>query len=202
MARLIALFPLRRGSHPTREHGMCAMEMVAWLAGEPHSDEPACTCPVLAALVRAANDALPSDAARGRWLRPLVPQLIGTHRAAAITRRRAFAVVDAAVRRFAPLRLGRVGRAGAAQALRALPPVRDAGSAVTALLAVRRHAPELRPLLWLLERARDGELAPHHLGSAVMLLRPVGDAAAWAQLVALLRLLLAIDRPASVDRRP
>jgi len=116
--------------------------------------------------------------------------------------RRAFAVVDAAVRRFAPLRLGRVGRAGAAQALRALPPVRDAGSAVTALLAVRRHAPELRPLLWLLERARDGELAPHHLGSAVMLLRPVGDAAAWAQLVALLRLLLAIDRPASVDRRP
>ena len=36
-----------------RKNDLCAMEMVAWLAGEAHSDEPECACPVLAAMVRA-----------------------------------------------------------------------------------------------------------------------------------------------------
>jgi hypothetical protein len=33
---------LKQGSHTAREYGMCAMEAVAWLAGEPHSDTPTC----------------------------------------------------------------------------------------------------------------------------------------------------------------
>jgi len=40
---------LRYGSHGTSDKGMCAMEAVAWLANEPHSDRPACTCSVIAA---------------------------------------------------------------------------------------------------------------------------------------------------------
>ena len=71
MKRLKEQVPLQRGSHPSREDGMCAMEMVSWLAGEAHSDEPRCTCPVLAALVRACNDAM-GDAARNLHLQPLV----------------------------------------------------------------------------------------------------------------------------------
>ena len=77
MRRLIDRIPLQRGSHPTRDDGMCAMEMVSWLAGEAHSDEPECACPVLAALVRACNDAM-SDQQRAEHLRPLVPMLVNS----------------------------------------------------------------------------------------------------------------------------
>ena len=39
---------LKHGSHTTFAQGLCAMEAVAWLAGEKHSDRPSCTCPVIA----------------------------------------------------------------------------------------------------------------------------------------------------------
>jgi hypothetical protein len=83
MERLADQRPLRRGAHASADDGMCAMEMVAWLAGEAHTDEPLCACPVIAAFVRAVNDALPSDAARDRHLRPLVPRFVGTRGTAA-----------------------------------------------------------------------------------------------------------------------
>ena len=73
-----------------------AMEMVAWLAGEKHSDEPQCTCPVLASYVRALNDLLPSDAARDRLLRRMVPRLVNTTASIAEQRRRGFRLADAA----------------------------------------------------------------------------------------------------------
>ena len=34
---------LKSGSHHARDHGVCVMEAVAWVAGEPHSDHPLCT---------------------------------------------------------------------------------------------------------------------------------------------------------------
>ena len=40
---------LEKGGHASIDDGVCAMEMVAFLAGEPHSDSPACTSPILAA---------------------------------------------------------------------------------------------------------------------------------------------------------
>ncbi|MCA8975327.1 MAG: hypothetical protein KDC98_11440, partial [Planctomycetes bacterium] len=87
MQRLIGQFPLASGAHPTRSDGMCAMEMVAWLAGEAHSDEPACACPVLGALVRACNDVM-GDRDRNRLLRPLVPALVNSRATVAIERQR------------------------------------------------------------------------------------------------------------------
>jgi len=75
---------LAKGAHKLAGPRMCAMEMVAWLEGLPHSDNPACTCPVLAAYVRSVNDRMP-DAERDRLL-PFLPRLVGTvskpHRAA------------------------------------------------------------------------------------------------------------------------
>lgn len=65
------------GLHARREDGVCAMEAVAWMAGERHSDEPACTSPVIAAFVRQLNDSMRSDTER-ELLRPLLPNLIGT----------------------------------------------------------------------------------------------------------------------------
>jgi hypothetical protein len=68
---------LDEGGHPNRAAGVCALEAVAWLAGEPHGDAPACVCPVLARFIRHWNDELGDDE-RTRVLRPLLPALVGT----------------------------------------------------------------------------------------------------------------------------
>lgn len=39
---------LESGNHDAGG-GMCAMEAAAWIAGEPHSDDPKCVCPIIAA---------------------------------------------------------------------------------------------------------------------------------------------------------
>ena len=51
------------------------MELVSFVAGEPWSDHPACTHPLLGSLARMVNDHT-SDAARPR-LAPLIPNVIG-----------------------------------------------------------------------------------------------------------------------------
>jgi len=67
---------LQYGNHRTPGDGMCAMEMVAFLAGEHHSDHPDCACPVLTGYTIRLNDAMPET-----WrqqLKPYLPLLIGT----------------------------------------------------------------------------------------------------------------------------
>ncbi|MDH6181272.1 hypothetical protein M2152_001454 [Microbacteriaceae bacterium SG_E_30_P1] len=53
------------------------MEYASYLAGEPWSDKPACTHPLLASLARDVND-LTSDARRGDLLF-LVPRVVGLY---------------------------------------------------------------------------------------------------------------------------
>ncbi len=43
---------------PTGDRDLCIMEAVAFMAGEPWSDSPACASPVIAAFLRSWNDAL------------------------------------------------------------------------------------------------------------------------------------------------
>src|SRR6476469_9404293 len=66
---------LSRGKHRSARRGACFMEMASVLAGEPWSDAPKCTHPLLAQLARLVND-YTSDAARGR-LAPHVPSVVG-----------------------------------------------------------------------------------------------------------------------------
>ncbi len=74
--RVPELIPeLSRGKHRSPRKGACFMEMVSYLAGEPWSDHPACTHPLLAALARLVNDHT-SDAGR-RNLVELAPSMIG-----------------------------------------------------------------------------------------------------------------------------
>jgi hypothetical protein len=74
--RVPELIPeLSRGKHRSPRKGACFMEMVSYLAGEPWSDHPACTHPLLAALARLVNDHT-SDAGR-RNLVELIPSVIG-----------------------------------------------------------------------------------------------------------------------------
>ena len=75
-ARVPELMPqLSRGKHRNPRKGACFMEMASYLAGEPWSDRPACTHPLLAALARLVNDHT-SDAGRGRLVE-LVPSVVG-----------------------------------------------------------------------------------------------------------------------------
>jgi hypothetical protein len=75
-ARTPDLVPvLSRGKHRNPRRGACFMEMASYLAGEPWSDHPACTHPLLAGLARLVNDNS-SDAARQR-LAVLIPSVIG-----------------------------------------------------------------------------------------------------------------------------
>jgi len=183
MDRLIDQYPLRRGAHPTRDDGMCAMEMVAWLAGEPHGDEPGCTCPVLAAFVRASNDAL-SDAARTRLLRPLVPLLVNTRSSAAREAARGLLVVDMLVRQLVPTWLRRHRRHDDARLLEHLGPVVDADGLRAAARALELHAAGQHAARWVVQRALEGLDPARYVAGAVQVARALGGPETWAVVAA------------------
>src|SRR3712207_1094398 len=58
------------------EGRMCLVSLVAFLAGEPHSDAPGCASPVVQAFAVAVNGHMPR-ATRQR-LKPFAPRIIGT----------------------------------------------------------------------------------------------------------------------------
>ena len=62
---------LSRGKHRNPARGACFMEYTSLLAGEPHTDQPACVDEELAAVLRGANDKLTDDD------RPLLVPLLG-----------------------------------------------------------------------------------------------------------------------------
>jgi hypothetical protein len=66
---------LSRGRHRSAKTGACFMEFASYLAGEPWSDSPQCTDPLLSHLARAVNDQL-SDARRSE-IAPDIPRVIG-----------------------------------------------------------------------------------------------------------------------------
>jgi len=137
----IETITLSHGAHRSRDAGTCAMEAVAWLAGEPHSDSPACTCPVVAAFVRRTNDRLRDDEERTRYLRPLLPVLIGTRtESREVMQRRAYLAADWAVRTCVPTLLRALGRDEWAARLEACAQVVDRETA----LAARAEARDVR----------------------------------------------------------
>jgi hypothetical protein len=168
------------------------MEMVAWLAGEEHGDGPRCTCPVIAALVRGVNDALPSDAARELHLRPLVPLLVNTRGTAADETCRGFAIADRTLRVLLPLVLEARGRADDAAALRALPKVAGATAARVAAGAARALGSAARSTAWLLARAADGLPGALWAATAARVAREAGSARAFAEVARLVRELIAV----------
>jgi hypothetical protein len=129
---------LGEGSHSSLEDGMCAMEAVSYVAGEPWSDAPQCACPVIAAFVRAWNDGLPSDADRDRLLKPLIPRIVGTRSTPHVEERRAYLALDWLVRVYTPAWLDLVESLRPhAQALRDLPEITDIAGATAAGERVR-----------------------------------------------------------------
>lgn len=122
MTKLEQITTLDRGAHDEGD-AMCAMEAVAWLAGEPWSDAPQCASPVIAAFMRSWNDAL-TDADRTRLLLPLLPDVIGTRTSDADEETRAWMAADWLVRVNLPAWLDRTPSLAAhAKALRGLRPI-------------------------------------------------------------------------------
>jgi hypothetical protein len=134
----LSTLTLRSGPHASRSaSALCALEAVAWLAGEPHSDSPECACPVIAAFVREMNDAIGDDAERTRLLVPLLPRIVGSRASREIELRRAYLAADFSVRVGVPIALDAVGQHECATTLRALPEIADAATARAALAVTR-----------------------------------------------------------------
>lgn len=74
--RVAQRFTLTAGQHTSALDGACLLEAVAYVAGEPWSDEPACACPVLAGLLRGWNDAL--HPAQRQTLKRYMARLVGS----------------------------------------------------------------------------------------------------------------------------
>jgi hypothetical protein len=176
---------LKAGSHDDLQHGMCVMEAVAYVAGEPWSYEPQCACPVITAFMVAWNDGLPSDAKRDRLLKPLVPLIVGTRSTPAVEQRRAVMAADWLIRVYTPAWLQAAKLKTQAAALQALPEITDFAqcqSLVPTLNAVKDDAaaardaalPAARDAAWdeAWDAARDAAWAAAGAGAAA-------GAAAW-----------------------
>lgn len=99
---------LGAGAHFSPEQGLCFMEMVAWFAGEAHSDKPDCACPVLGAYGIALNDNMPAGLRDG-LLKPIVPLIAGTRGTLDDQRRRDEFLAMWAVNKVAPVALRAAG---------------------------------------------------------------------------------------------
>jgi len=135
---LLASVPLRSGSHGSVEEGMCAMEAVAFVAGEAHTDTPACACPVIAAFMRRWNDGLPDGARRDLYLKRFIPRLVGSLGPLVVAERRSYLALDWLIRVYTPAWLDLVEATKPyASALRALGEIVDMASAKAAEPVVR-----------------------------------------------------------------
>ncbi|HEX5194946.1 MAG TPA: hypothetical protein VFW09_19285 [Solirubrobacteraceae bacterium] len=123
-------YTLAYGTHPNPDDGRCAMEWVAHIAGEPHSDQPACVSPVVRALCVALNDGL--DCSSRQRLRPYLTRTIGTSRDG-LDERRAWMALDWLIRVYAPTWLRRAGLRDAAARLAGCAATTGAGSLTAAI---------------------------------------------------------------------
>jgi hypothetical protein len=135
--RLAKITALAHGSHNANSKKMCAMEAVAFVAGEPWSDHPQCASPVIGAFMRAWNDGLPDDE-RTALLLPLIPKLVGTRGSAALESRRATMVADWFVREYTPAWLRLAALTAHADALANFPEITDFGRRIGAARRIER----------------------------------------------------------------
>jgi len=58
---------------------MCVMEAVAYITGEPWTDQPEGACPVIGAFMRSWNNSRPHGSGTDRLSKPLIPSCVGTN---------------------------------------------------------------------------------------------------------------------------
>lgn len=112
---------LDKGSHSVIDTKRCAMEWVAYLAGEPHSDHPACVSPVITAYIISLNDS--RDSVDRQVLKPYLPRILGTFATPEIETRRYVLTLDWMMREHRSIWLEAAARHEHAAEMRALPEV-------------------------------------------------------------------------------
>ncbi|KIA72706.1 hypothetical protein ANMWB30_24740 [Arthrobacter sp. MWB30] len=128
------LIRLDSSSHDSFEDGHCAMEAVAWLAGEGHTDAPECASRVLRTFTISLNDTW-GDADRQRLV-PFLPRMVGTANDGK-DEARSYLALDWLIRTYAPAFLDLANLTEEARALRDLRRIVDMASAEAAVLVVR-----------------------------------------------------------------
>ena len=141
---------LNKGGHDDMSDGMCVMEAVSYVAGEPWTDSPACACPVIATFLRNWNDSLPDDE-RNDLLKDLIPRLVGTRATPEIENRRATMAADWLIREHTPAWLRLAGLTTQADALANFPEITDFANCpglMPTLTAVRSDAAAAWDAAW------------------------------------------------------
>jgi hypothetical protein len=178
---------LKSGGHNDFESGLCVMEAVSYVAGEPWSDTPQCACPVITTFLRGWNDALPDDL-RTDLLRGLIPRLVGTKSTPEVELKRSLLAADWLVRIHTPAWLRLAGLNAQAESLSGLPEITAMAQVPginPAIEAVRRDAAAARDAArdadwdaaWSAARAAAGDAAWAAAGDAA---RVAARDAAWA----------------------
>ncbi len=141
LTRELELLTLRldTGAHSDPSKGVCVMEAVSYIVGEPFSDHPKCACPIITRVAQSVNDRL-SDTDRQKLI-DYIPRIAGTRSTHAVKMRRMYRAVDLAVRVFAPAALRTQGMTAQAERLEAL---EEVTSEVTARAAANAAAAAAR----------------------------------------------------------
>ena len=134
--------------------GMCVNEAYAFLAGEPHSDAPACVCPTIRAVTMRFNDRCgtgpEADARRKRLLDATYLVALGSRLTPDVSTRRAWMGADWSWRVALPRLLRRTrSLASWAERLETMPEIMDG----TTLSAARKTVYECREAACLERRA-------------------------------------------------
>ncbi len=173
-------YTLAYGTHPTPNEGRCAMEWVSHLAGEPHSDQPACVSQVLRAFCTSLNDSLDNE--QRQLLRPYLARTIGTTDDG-LDDARSWMALDWLIRTYAPTWLAAADLTESAHRLADLAPVMDACDLQGALVELKAARRDARAG-WssALGAARPAAWAPWAAGRAAAREAAWGSAgaAAWA----------------------
>ena len=101
-----------RGAHSSREDGVCAMELAAWLAGEPHTDSPSCVCPTITRVLAAWNDEVMDFTDRKNLINSLIPLVIGTNQGDEVAMQRHYLALNRVVAHHLPIWLQAAGLQG------------------------------------------------------------------------------------------
>jgi hypothetical protein len=160
---------LLSGKHKESDK-MCAMEAVAWLAGESWSDAPACACPVIGSFMRNWNDGISSEKTRTQLLLPLLERIVGTRSSLAVEQKRRWLIVDWEMRTRVPSFLRLLPSLKShAKALEGMPEIVD----INGLIAAREFASAARDAAWYAAGSAAGAAARDAAWYAA-------GAAAWA----------------------
>ena len=112
---------LLQSSAHRRENGVTPAEALAWMSGEPHTEQPRSICPVLLALIRIWARNL-EQLGRNTLIRPVLPFLLNTGDDRLMTAARADALMAWTIKTNAAAWLEAGGRSREATVLRTAPP--------------------------------------------------------------------------------